>query len=179
MSDPNATTKQTAGAQRAMGLAQLVNKVFAGDRVKASAAEHPGYRLEMVGPGVPSTSELTKVEDRLELIPVEAKDGEPRILIGTADPGMSNAELYGFERLRAARAKAGGGELPLDRSDYERLVAKVAAFFDRQGVPVTLHEVALVSAAPKAPAGRGRPIVLLGVAAVVLVALLAFALARR
>ena len=76
---------------------------------------------------------------------MEAKDGEPRILIGTADPGMSNAELYGFERLRAAHAKTGAEKLPLDRSDYERLLAKVAAFFDRQGVPVTLHEVALVT----------------------------------
>ena len=172
--------KQTAGAQRAMGLAVLVNKVFASERVKGTTPGHPGYRLEMSGPDGPSTTELKKVEDRLQLIPVGAAEGVGSLLIGSADPAMSQAELLAFDRLRALHAKTSSGELPLDRADYERVLAKVEAFFDRQGVPVTIVPGTVVSASPKAAAGkRGRVLPWLVAGAIVVAAIVAVAMRSR
>ncbi len=166
--------KTTAGAQRAMGLAQLVNKVFAAERVKGNTEAHPGYRLEMSGPEGPSTTELKKVEDRLQLVPVETKNGEASLLIGSADPSMSSAELRSFDRLRAVHAKTSSDELPLDRADYERVLAKIEAFFDRQGVPVTVVQAAaVVSVGPNAARGGGKRLLPWVVAAVIVVALIA------
>jgi hypothetical protein len=181
MTDDPGVIKQTAGAQRAMGLAVLVNKVFVSERVKGSAASHPGYRLEMSGPDGPSTTELKKVEDRLQLVPMETTHGEVSILIGSADPGMSQADLYAFDRLRALHAKTSSDELPLDRADYERVLAKIEAFFDRQGVPVTIIPGAVAGASPNAvgdkKAGRMLPWIVVGVVAVG--AILAFTMLHR
>ena len=41
--------KRTAGSQRALGLAELVNKVFANERVPSTLAAHAGYRVEIDG----------------------------------------------------------------------------------------------------------------------------------
>ncbi|HEY2510238.1 MAG TPA: hypothetical protein VGI39_05260 [Polyangiaceae bacterium] len=166
-------SKPTAGAVRAMGLAQLVNKVFASERVKATLAGHPGFRLQMAGPEGPSTS-AAELKDRLDLVSLD-KTGDPApIRIGSADPGMSHAELRGFERLRALHAAAPGGELPLDRADYERLLAKLEQFFDRQGVPVTVVQDTAASAAPKGASARsGIPVAVWIVGGVVFVAVLA------
>jgi hypothetical protein len=177
MSDPG-TTKQTAGAQRAMGLATLVNKVFASERVKSSKPGHPGYRLEMRGPEGPSTSELRKVEDRLQLVPLSTAQGEVSILIGSADPGMSQAELRGFDRLRVDHQRAWSDDLPLDRADYERVLARIAAFFDQQGVPVTIKEGVVPSAAPQV-AARRSPLPWILAAVLLVAAIVAAAYARR
>lgn len=144
-------SKPTAGAMRAMGLAQLVNKVFASERVKSSVAGHPGFRVQMAGPEGPSTS-AADLKDRLELLSLDKSARAAPIRIGSADPGMSHAELRGFERLRALHT----GELGIDRADYERLLGKLEQFFDRQGVPVTIVQDTAVSAAPKRASGRGR-----------------------
>src|SRR5438552_2725603 len=44
----------TAGAARAFGVAQLVDKVFAETRVKGTSPGHVGFRAEMSGPSGPS-----------------------------------------------------------------------------------------------------------------------------
>ena len=149
MADPE-LSKPTAGAMRAMGLAQLVNKVFAGERVKSTITGHPGFRVQMAGPEGPSTS-AADLKDRLELLSLDKSAAAAPIRIGSADPGMSHAELRGFERLRALHV----GELGIDRTDYERLLGKLEQFFDRQGVPVTIVQDTAVSAAPKGASARG------------------------
>ena len=66
-------TKPTAGAQRAMGLAELVNKVFAKERIPSSLEGHAGYRVEMAGPETLSTSARQGALDHLKLVPLDPK----------------------------------------------------------------------------------------------------------
>jgi hypothetical protein len=165
-------SKPTAGAMRAMGLAQLVNKVYATERVKSTKPGHPGYRVEMAPPEGPSTTNAAKPQERLMLVPLEARDGEASLLFGTADPALTETTLRSYEHLRIQYAA--GGDLPIDKEDYERVLEKLKGFFEHQGAPVVIAASSAQSAAPKAT-GLPRKSVAIMVAVVLFVlAVLAF-----
>ena len=69
--DSSRISKPTAGAQRALGLAQLVNKVFAKERIVSTIAGHAGYRVEMSPPEGMSTTSRKGAVDQLKLVPVD------------------------------------------------------------------------------------------------------------
>jgi hypothetical protein len=151
MPDTN-PTKPTAGAMRAMGLAQLVNKVFAAERVKSTTPGHPGYRVEMAPPQGRSTT-ATQAQERLVLVPLDTKAGEVPVVFGTADTALTEARLRSFELLAAQHAEHFGDALAIDAGDYGRLLDKMKQFFEHQGAPVTIAAAASVAPqpAPKKP----------------------------
>ncbi len=180
-------SKHTAGAQRAIGLASLVNKVFSSERVASSLAGHAGYRIEMAGPEAFSTSERKGALDQLRLAPVDparvgaAEGSGAAILIGTADPNLSQVELRTHERLAQLHAERfNGAELPIDPAEYDAMIGKIEAFFERQGITtVTSAKREDASLAPRADARRSPVRALVIVGAIILLALLAFALRMR
>jgi hypothetical protein len=167
-------SKPTAGAMRAMGLAQLVNKVFAGERVKSTKAGHSGYRVEMAPPEGPSTTNAAKPQERLMLVPVEAREGEVSLLFGTADPALTETTLRSFEHLRVQQGAHFGGELPIDKEDYERVLEKLKAFFEHQGAPVVIAASSAQSAAPKATGLPRKSVAIMVAVVLVVLAVLAF-----
>jgi hypothetical protein len=174
MSNGNPLIKVTAGAQRALGLAEVVNKVFKTERVRSTAPGHEGYRLEMTAPKGPSTSEAAGAKDELRLIPVNpppsaTPGASAPILIASADPNLSQVEVHSYEALAARHGRHFVGEaLPLDPADYAALKKKVEAFFYQQGI-TTVEVNPVASLAP--PASGTKPPVLMIVAILVLVVL--------
>jgi hypothetical protein len=182
-------TKPTAGAQRAMGLAELVNKVFAKERIPSSLEGHAGYRVEMAGPDTLSTSARQGALDHLKLVPLDPKrigvgaGAGATLLIGTADPNLSQVDLRTHERLQQLhRERFDGAALPIDVASYDALKKKIEEFFERQGITTTSSATrSEASDRPTAIRGSRRsPVVpLLVVGAIILAALLAFALRSR
>jgi hypothetical protein len=167
-------SKPTAGAMRALGLAQLVNKVYATERVKSTKPGHAGYRVEMAPPEGPSTTNAAKPQERLMLVPLEPRDGEVSLLFGTADPALTETTLRSYEHLRVQQAANFGGELPIDRDDYERVLKKLQAFFEHQGAPVVIAASSAQSAAPKSTGLPRKSVALMVALVLVVLAVLAF-----
>jgi hypothetical protein len=182
-------SKHTAGAQRAMGLAELVNKVFAKERIPSTLEGHAGYRVEMAGPEALSTSERKGALDHLKLVPIDptlvgAGEGAgATLLIGTADPSLSQVELRTHERLQQLhKERFNGATVPIDSEAYEALTTKIQEFFERQGI-------ATISAAKRnditvrrsLPAGARRsPLsLLIVVGAIVVIAIIVFVVRSR
>jgi hypothetical protein len=179
----------TAGAQRAMGLAELVNKVFAKEHVPSSRPGHAGYRVAMAGPDALSTTERKGALDHLKLVPLDpAQVGsgagtDATLLIGTADPNLSQLELRTFERLQQLHEERfDGAKLPLDEVAYDALQKKLAAFFERQGIS-TISSNARTDQTLKvrAPVARRRsPVpVLFVLGTIIVVAAILFVLRSR
>jgi hypothetical protein len=179
----------TAGAQRALGLAELVNKVFAKEQIPSSREGHAGYRVAMVGPEARSTSERKGALDRLTLVPLDpARVGsgagaDATLLIGTADPNLSQLELRTFERLQQLHEERfDGAMLPLDEASYDALQKKITEFFGRQGIS-TISSTARTDQTLKvrAPVGRRRSPVpaLVVVGTILLLAAVVFVLRSR
>jgi hypothetical protein len=138
----DAPGKRTGGSQRALGLAELVNKVFANERVPSTLAAHAGYRVEMSGPDSLSTSVPAGAFHRLKLVPADASQGKENdpgaatIVIGTADPNLTELELRTYDDLAKRHADRFNGEtLPIDAAAYAALAKKIEATLERQGVP--------------------------------------------
>ena len=119
--DSSRISKPTAGAQRALGLAQLVNKVFAKERIVSTIAGHAGYRVEMSPPEGMSTTSRKGAVDQLKLVPVDpaatggSEGGGATIIMGTADPNLSQVELRTYKdlgRLHSDRFKGGRSRSP-------------------------------------------------------------------
>lgn len=141
MVDDSRITKPTAGAQRAFGLAQLVNKVFVTERIPSILAAHAGYRVEMTGPDTMSTSARKGAVHQLSLVPADAAEGKPGdsgaavIVFGTADPNLSQLELRTYADLQKHHGERFHGEtLPIESAAYDVIRKKVEAFFDCQGI---------------------------------------------
>jgi hypothetical protein len=134
--------KRTAGSQRALGLAELVNKVFANERLPSTLAAHAGYRIEMSGPDSLSTSVPAGAFHRLKLVPADAAEGKENdpgaatIVIGTADPNLTELELRTYDDLSKRHAdRFNGDALPIDAAAYAALSTKIEATLEKQGVP--------------------------------------------
>jgi hypothetical protein len=179
--------KPTAGAQRAIGLAQLVNKVFAHERVASTLDGHAGYRVEMVGPEALSTSARQGALDQLKLVPVDAaragtgEGSRATLLIGSADPSLSQVELRTFDRLAQLHSERyQGASLPLDAASYDALRGKIQRFFEDQGIAMTSAVKRNDHSLSPSPASRRSPVLaLVTVAAVILIALAVVALRLR
>jgi hypothetical protein len=170
----------TAGAQRAMGLAELVNKVFTRERIPSSLEGHAGYRVAMAGPDALSTTERKGALDHLKLVPLDparvgAGEGtNATLLIGTADPNLSQLELRTYDRLQQLHEERfKGAKLPLDEASYEALRKKLEEFFERQGIATIASnarsDVAARARAPSGVAGRRSPVPILVVIGAILV----------
>jgi hypothetical protein len=179
----------TAGAQRAMGLAELVNKVFAQERIPSSIAGHAGYRVAMAGPEALSTTARIGALDHLTLVPLDPKQvgtGEgasATLLLGTADPHLNQLELRTYERLQELHGdRFKGAPLPLDEASYDALRTKLVAFFERQGI-ATISSNARTELTGKmsvrSPPRRSPVPILVVVGAVVVLAAIAFVLRSR
>src|SRR5947209_19621721 len=103
----------TAGAQRAFGLAQLVNKVFAETRGKGPSPGPAGFRVEMSGPSGPSTADARRAVQYIRLVPLDGPDGTGAIEIATSDPNSGAVELRSYDYLRSADQ-----DPTVDRADY-------------------------------------------------------------
>jgi hypothetical protein len=133
--------KRTAGAQRAHGLAELVNKIFETERVPSSLAAHAGYRVEMSGPEVQSTTSSSGAQHHLRLVPADAANAKPEdggaatIDIGTADVNLTQLELRTYEELGERHAARYQGEpLPIERAAFEALKTKIEQSLEPQGI---------------------------------------------
>jgi hypothetical protein len=154
----------TAGAQRAFGIAQLVNKVFSETRVKGTSPGHAGFKVEMSGPAGPSTADAKRA---LQYIRLVALDGAGAAEIATCDPNAGAVELRSFDYLRSV-----DGDTTVDRADYEALMAKVEQFFERQGIETKVVLARIPTPPPHASASPAPPAQgSLGLIGLVLVAL--------
>jgi hypothetical protein len=179
-------SKHTAGAQRALGLAQLVNKVFASERIPSTLAAHGGYRVEMSGPDALSTSERKGARDHLNLVPADPEGttggGAAAILIATADPNLSQLELRSYDYLKQLHAERFKGEaLPIDAAAYAALRKKLEEFFERQGIATVSSESRTSITSPPAAmtaAKSGPPVLVLVIAGVVVLLAVAFFVLR-
>ena len=179
----------TAGAQRAMGLAELVNKVFTKERIPSSLEGHAGYRVAMAGPEGLSTSERKGALDHLKLVPLDpARTGtgdgaNATLLIGTADPNLSQLELRTYERLQQLHGERfKGAKLPLDQASYDALRTKLEAFFERQGISTISSNARndlTVRPSDAAPARRSPVRVLFVLGAIIVIAAIVFVLRSR
>jgi hypothetical protein len=179
-------SKPTAGARRAMGLAELVNKVFAKERIPSSLEGHAGYRIEMAGPEALSTSERKGALDHLKLVPLDpecvgAGEGAgATLLIGTADPNLSQVELRTHERLRQLHGERfNGATLPIEAVPYDALKQKIEDFFERQGIATISSEKRFDLSLRPAIARRSPTLVLVIVGAIILLGLLFVAMRSR
>jgi hypothetical protein len=181
--------KPTGGAQRAMGLAELVNKVFTRERIPSSLAGHAGYRVEMAGPDTLSTTARQGALDHLKLVPLDparigAGEGAgATLLIGTADPNLSQVELRTHDRLQQLhRERFNGAALPIDVASYDALKKKIEDFFERQGI-TTVSSATRAQASERAAAldaPRRSPVrALIVVGVIILLGLLVFVLRAR
>jgi hypothetical protein len=177
MPDTN-LSKPTAGAMRAMGLATLVNKVFAGERVKSTSSGHAGYRVEMAPPEGPSTTDVAKPQERLMLVPVEATGGAVSILFGTADPSLTEATLRSIDHLRATHTKHWGADIDIDADDYARVLKKIEAFFAHQGVPVVIAAASAQSLAVPGKRPSRTSVAIMVISVLVVLAIMALVAVR-
>jgi hypothetical protein len=133
--------KRTAGSQRALGLAELVNKVFANERIPSTLAAHAGYRVEMSGPETLSTAAPGGASHQLMLVPADASPAKPgdggaaTIVIGMADANLTQLELRVYEDLEKRHAERFNGDpLPIDSASYDGLRKKIEQIMERQGI---------------------------------------------
>ena len=181
----------TAGAQRAMGLAELVNKVFTKERIPSSLEGHAGYRVAMAGPDALSTTERKGALDHLKLVPLDpARTGagegaNATLLIGTADPNLSQLELRTYDRLQQLHGERfNGAKLPLEQAFYDALCKKLQEFFERQGIStISSNARSDLIARPRSAASPGlrrSPVpILIVVGAILVIAAIVFALRSR
>jgi hypothetical protein len=178
--------RRTAGSQRALGLAELVNKIFENERVPSSLAAHAGYRIEMAGPGSLTTTSPTGAQHQLKLVPADAAESKPddggaaTLVIGTADANLTQLELRTYEELSQRHgARFKGDPLPVERAAFDALVAKIQKSLAPQGIETvssaSRHELTV---RPGGGEGEGegeegpkKPLVPIAVAAIVLILL--------
>ena len=116
--------KRTQFAVRAITLAETFNASMADERVRGPIS----YRVELSAPDGMSTAGGKQATQHVKLIP---EAGGTTIVAGSANSAESWAELRSFEHLKALhRERFKGAEIPLNRVQYNELVAKLRAFFD-------------------------------------------------
>jgi hypothetical protein len=133
--------KRTAGSSRALGLAELVNKLFENERVPSSLAAHAGYRIQLAGLESMTTTASAGLQHQLKLVPADAADSKPEdggaatIVIGVADVNLTQLELRTYDELAKRHStRFGGDALPIDRATYDALRTKVEAALAPQGI---------------------------------------------
>jgi hypothetical protein len=170
-----AEDKRTQFAMQALGFAEL----FA-IRVGSQKLEGPvTFRVELAAPEGPSTGGGKQSMQHVRLVP---EAGGPVTVPGWADPIARRAELRSYEYLSALHAQRfKGAPLPIDRAQYETLMARMDAFFREAGLTVSY---AALPTAPTAPMTAEKPssnlVLILAIVAVVavIVGVVAFLLLR-
>ena len=148
MSDP----KRTAFAMQALGLAETFNIMFQAERVKGPVT----YRVELSAPDGMSTAGGKQATQHVKLVP---EGGGTTIVAGSANQAEKWAELRSFEHLKLLHAQRfKGAEIPLNRVQYNELVAKLEAFFAQQGqCAVRMAELPRATPPPATAAGARGP----------------------
>jgi hypothetical protein len=115
--------KRTQFAVRAITLAETFNAALAEERVRGPV----NYRVELSAPDGMSTAGGKQATQHVKLVP---EGGGSPIVAGSANSAESWAELRSFETLKALhRERYNGADIPLNRVQYNELVAKLRTFF--------------------------------------------------
>lgn len=131
MSDP----KRTQFAMQAMSLAETFNIMLQAERVRGPIT----YRVELSAPDGMSTAGGKQATQHVKLIP---EGGGTTIVAGSANQAESWAELRSFEHLKLLHAQRfKGAEIPLNRVQYNELVAKLESFFAERGCQLRRAEM--------------------------------------
>ena len=117
-------------------------------RVKGTSPGHAGFRVEMSGPSGPSTADARRATQYIRLVPL---DGAGTIEIATSDPNTGAVEIRAYDHLRSPDE-----DPTVDRDDYEALMAKVAQFFERQGIDTKVVVARIPTPPPRASGGPSR-----------------------
>jgi hypothetical protein len=125
--------KRTQFAMQALGFADLFNFKVGDQKVS-------GHRVELSAPEGPSTGGGKQAVQHVKLIP--ADESGAVIVAGSANQVEKTAELRTFEYLADLHAKRfKGAALPIDKAQYNLLIARVKAFFADQRLAVSLLDL--------------------------------------
>jgi hypothetical protein len=169
--------KRTAFAMQALGFAEL----FAIQVGSQKIAGPVSFRVELAAPEGPSTLGGKQALQHLRLVP---EGGGPVTVPGWANFVEKTAELRTYEHVAALHGQRfHGAALPVDRAQYDALLARMEQFFREAGLKVTIAGPPAGLTAPMAaekPAGSstGLLVAILAVV-VVLVGVGVFFLLRR
>jgi hypothetical protein len=124
--------KRTQFAVRAITLADTFNAALAEERVRGPVV----YRIELSAPDGMSTAGGKQATQHVKLVP---EGGGSPIVAGSANSAEWWAELRTFETLKALhRERYNGADIPLDRVQYNALVAKLRMFFSEHQCAVRM-----------------------------------------
>ena len=142
-----AEQKHTAFAMQAVGFADLFN-------VKVGDQKVSGHRVELSAPEGPSTGGGKQSVQHVKLV---SPDGSSVIVAGSANQMDKTAEVRTFEYVADLHAKRyKGAKLPVDKPQYNLLVARMKAFFAEQDLSVSVLDAPRDASAPVAkPASSG------------------------
>ena len=148
--------KRTAFAMQALGFADLFN-------IKVGDTKVNGHRVELSAPEGPSTGGGKQSVQHVKLI---AEGGAVLAVAGSADQMEKSAEIRTYEyiaELHAQRFK--GAKFPVDKVQYQVLVARMKAFFGEQGLHIVMLDAPRSITAPTArvPKAGSSPATMIGI----------------
>jgi hypothetical protein len=144
--------KRTQFAMQALSLAETFNLLMEAERVKGPIT----YRVELSAPDGPSTGGGKQAVQHVKLVP---EGGGATIVAGSANQVENWAELRSFEHLQQLHAQRfRGAEIPLNRVQYNELLAKLQAFFADKGCRVRLAAAPSPSSTPASQPKRASVI---------------------
>ncbi|MDB4969371.1 MAG: hypothetical protein JWN44_5060 [Myxococcales bacterium] len=153
MSDP----KRTEFAMQALSLAETFNLMLSAERVNGPVT----YKVELSAPEGMSTGGGKQATQHVKLVP---EGGGSTIVAGSANQVENRAELRTFEHLKLLHAQRfKGADIPLNRVQYNELIAKLKAFFTDKNCQVTMAPMPRdegVQAAAPAKSGTSGSLVL-------------------
>ncbi len=160
--------KHTIFASQALGLAAMFQALTSKHRLGTA----PAYLPQLAAPDGPSTGGGKQALQHVSLIP---EGGGDTIVIGSANTVEKRAELRSYRHVaRTYSQRWKGANLPFEQEPYDDLIQKIQAFFSSQSFAVTLLEVADESDGPAPSRGSSRSLLVPAVAAVAVLAGLAF-----
>ena len=140
-------------ATKAISLAELFRFVVGPERIAGA----PPYRAELAAPEGESTGGGKQAVQHVNLVP-DGAEGTV-IVAGAANQVAQTAELRSHARLAEIHAQRfKGARLPFEVAAYGPVLVKMQAFFQQQGLRVSLADAGTSpsgsASAPAAPAAR-------------------------
>lgn len=174
-----AEEKRTQFAMQALGFADLFN-------IKVGDQKVPGYRVEMSAPDGPSTGGGKQAVQHVKLVPDGGTGASGAVVVaGSANQLEKSAEIRTYEHLADLHAQRfKGAKLPLDKSQYTVLVARMKSFFAEQGLHIVMLDAPrpVAGSAPVPTAagpGKGAMVAIFLVIAAMIAGVLFFVLKTK